>query len=178
MSLIHQALERANMAFRPATENHKEDLTSPPETAVHKDENLQLEAFEKKIEHQKKRASYLNPRSVMMALILGAVIGGIGAMSNSLRHFDSEKKEVSNSDSLLSVQKDLPELKTPTKPVSQESSGFVLNGITTSGGERMALINNQIVTAGMLLQGNILVKNISTRHVILEDRGKEFTISL
>ena len=53
-----------------------------------------------------------------------------------------------------------------------------LSGITVSGDERFALINNEVVGVGDRLPGNAVVRQIGSRIVILESQGKKIKLSL
>lgn len=55
---------------------------------------------------------------------------------------------------------------------------FVLTGITDSGNDKLALINNQVVGIGDRLQEKAFVKEIHGRTVVLEYNNKEIKISL
>lgn len=55
---------------------------------------------------------------------------------------------------------------------------LTLTGITVSGDERLALINNQVVGVGDFIREKARVKEIRERSVILEFQGKEFRLTL
>ena len=55
---------------------------------------------------------------------------------------------------------------------------FSLTGITTSGTERLALINNQVVGVGDRIGEKAIVKEIQERRVILEFQGREVQLKL
>ncbi len=61
-------------------------------------------------------------------------------------------------------------------PAAPESRPFVLNGIFFSGEEGYALINNQVVKAGDLVNG-ALVKSISQEAVELDSEGEVIKLS-
>ena len=55
---------------------------------------------------------------------------------------------------------------------------FKLSGITISGGQTLALVNNQVVAEGDRLKENAIVKKIADGTVTLEYNGKEFDLTL
>ncbi len=55
---------------------------------------------------------------------------------------------------------------------------FRLTGITSRGGEAMALINGQVVAVGDSLPGKAVVKSIGDGAVLLEVRGKQVRLEL
>jgi hypothetical protein len=55
---------------------------------------------------------------------------------------------------------------------------FTLTGITISGDQRLALINDQVVAVGDRVGENTFVKEIQERRVILEFQGREVKLAL
>ena len=58
------------------------------------------------------------------------------------------------------------------------TSLFTLSGITFSGGQPLALVNNQVVAVGDRLKENAVVKVIQAEQVILDYQGKEVVLSM
>ena len=165
MSLIQQALERANKNFYTMAFDTKS--VRP----IREQEEEQFGAIEKIIEKDKNQKQVLTiSKWIFMGICAGAVLGGMVAVWHNMNHFQpAETTSISEIVSPIAPSKASEKSKTPK---------FSLSGITASGGQRMALINNEIVTAGMILKGDVQVKKILARAVILEDRGKEITLSL
>ena len=69
-----------------------------------------------------------------------------------------------------------PPLRAPKRLA--RTSGFVLTGITSSGEERLALINGQVARVGDLLNGQVLVTDIQERGVTLRSGSKESKLNL
>ncbi len=55
---------------------------------------------------------------------------------------------------------------------------YTLSGITSSDGQKLALINNQVFSTGSYVDGVAFLKEIATKHVILVIKGQEVRISL
>ena len=55
---------------------------------------------------------------------------------------------------------------------------FLLTGITESGNEKLALINNQVVGVNNTLKENAIVKDIQEKSVLLYFRGREIKLTL
>ena len=78
----------------------------------------------------------------------------------------------------------VPEVQAESKSLSQSENivpsvpGFKLSGITTSGGKRLALINNGIFAEGDPINGNTIVQEIQTRRVILMQGSREVILDM
>lgn len=69
----------------------------------------------------------------------------------------------------------------PTTPVfakTKSKNRFQLSGITFSGSDRLALVNNQVLGVGDKLPEGAVVKSISTDAVLLEFQGKNIELTL
>jgi hypothetical protein len=56
--------------------------------------------------------------------------------------------------------------------------GFRLSGITNLGDMPRAIINDRIVMAGDAVSGNVTVKEIRAKEVILDDGGKDLVLKM
>lgn len=163
MSLIQQALERANerahtAAFEQASVSKNSGREQAPSASF----------FRKGRFYWGRK---VNPRKVVFGICMAALIAGGAAIYFSMNHFEAASPpsaEASSSLPGLSVKPGLP----------KGNSKWVLNGITSAGSERLALINNQIVSVGDRLKENAVVKMILSRSVVLENQGKEVMLSL
>ena len=62
--------------------------------------------------------------------------------------------------------------------ILSQTPEFLLTGITSSGAERLALINGQVVGVGDRLKEKALVKDIREQSVTLDYSGKRIKLSL
>jgi hypothetical protein len=63
----------------------------------------------------------------------------------------------------------------PRHPISQIQ--FVLTGVTSSEGNLLALINDQVVAVGDKLQEGAVVKSIADKKAVLVYQGREITLN-
>ncbi|MBI3316374.1 MAG: hypothetical protein HYZ85_00015 [Candidatus Omnitrophica bacterium] len=62
-------------------------------------------------------------------------------------------------------------------PGNVSSRAFVLSGVTTQGGGQYAIINNQVVGIGKVVDGAVL-EEITSHQVTLNLRGKKISLAL
>lgn len=80
---------------------------------------------------------------------------------------------------LREVSKPMPALRMPSLvPEISFLPKLSLTGITVSGDEKLALINNQVVGVGDFLREQARVKEIRERSVVLEFQGRELRLTL
>lgn len=161
MSLIQEALEKAGKVEEPPTEPRPE---------------IRVPKF--KFEWEKKDDTVRFKIAAGVLALFPAVLGVGLFVARIVRTPPSfPAKVIKNS--------------APSRPASQvevTSKGFMpalsslprfeLTGIMTSGGQNLALINDQVVAAGDHLRGKAVVKEINEKNVVLELQGKEIKLSL
>lgn len=159
MSLIQEALEKAG---RTAEEGRSVAATPPPAADSRPPTGLAA-----------------NPKrnSQTLILVAGVIVFLTGLiayhlLSTWVEHSSLKKDE--GKALLPFVEARVPSLVPDLSPLPK----FVLTGITASGKERLALINNQVVRVGDPIGENAFVKEIQERRVILEFRGREVKLTL
>lgn len=66
----------------------------------------------------------------------------------------------------------------PVRSFYDSKPMFKLSGITTSGGEPLALVNNQVVGIGDLLKENATVRDIQNGRVVLAYNGNDVILTM
>ena len=180
MSLIQQALERAqeNPYTKAVEAAEEEKRQNPPPPKVMEvpasqpqpvEEEVQLRTLEKKIKRLKKIPSSRFSLWVIGGICLAALTAGVFGIHAWMRSSSpAESKEVSP----FYLSQDI-------LPKKGKSFSLKLTGITSSGGVRYALINNQVVSIGdMLKKENAVVKDILPRSAVVDQGGRLITLSL
>lgn len=179
MSLIQQALEKTEQIAREA------DV----ERAVRAVQNTQVEVPE--IRERRKSGRFF---SIMMVLGFGALFFLSQYMlAGLIRRLPQKESRVN------ALQNEALPVKT-IEPVIRKSGPqnlpadftkrvgplefpslkpkFKLSGITISGGQPLALINNQVAAVGDTLKENVIVKKIDGQSVTIEQNGKEISLTM
>ena len=164
MSLIQEALEKAGRSPVAVIEE------------VHENKEIPIVAGWQKSKSTAEPSPYLSKIRIMITGILiffsgFAIFQFVGSRLNL---FPSGKVQMAVSSSLPQHS---PISSLLNGPLSWRPS-FVLTGVTSSGGEYMALINNQVVQIGDRLREDALVKTIGKEEVTLDFQGKEIKLSL
>lgn len=158
MSLIHEALEKLDRGKRERGKNPApEILTSAPFTPA---EGISSEK-------ESARTIYWIGGAVVFLFVLGMVCLLVSSLKSTLPQTDSLSSPPASSSSVPRPY--------PTPPSTQAL--FSLTGITQSGTDLTAIINNELVRVGDWVSG-AQVKSIQDRKVSLEFRGQEITLRL
>lgn len=167
MSLIHEALEKLEQEKRgkgknPAPEILAETLPSPSE-GISPDPNKEKKSLE-----ENSKTIYWIGGAVVFLFVLGLVYLLVGSL----------KSAAPKRGSLAPSPSPVP-LNSLTHSVESPSTQglFSLTGITQSGSELTAIVNNELVRVGDSVSG-ARVKEIKDREVSLEFRGQEIILSL
>ncbi len=152
MSLIHEALEKL--------EQQKSGRKKEPIA-----ESVLPVFSEKKPSEENSKVIYWIGGAVILFFVLGIVYLSAGSLESQLPKTDALPP-------LSSSENSVP----PPTPVSKQGL-FSLTGITQSGTELSAIINNELVREGDWVNG-ARVKSIQSQEVSLEFRGQEINLSL
>lgn len=200
MSLLQDALERAGRISVPEKAREKKTKDATPVTPAKPDPEISETALVDRVEQEKKkelaeeekgferlkkfiskqieakRLEWQNPEIQSRSVLAGGVLAFLAALwllfVLSSRHSSSVKKqEHFRIKSTVSVN--------PASLVSFNTvPEFRLTGITSSAGERLAVLNDQVVAAGDLLPEKARVKEIQDHSVLLDFHGREIKLTL
>jgi len=169
MSIIHDALKKTKDSIQPPQDNPPE--TPSPEVAA---------VLKKKRTANRIKWFIFYLLAVAISLYMGNIPFNLaGKEKNLLKNhtlaWPAAKKQVKTK---TSQEKDASVLKKVTlvPDAKKEADALVLNGIFFSGEEGYALINNQIVKAGEVVNG-ATVREINKEDVTLEAKGETFKLS-
>lgn len=158
MSLIQEALEKANKPKLPENSFELPAFTPPAEKKNHAS-RVSLPQIKIHI-----------PKKVLvragMAISAILLFWGIAFILNRA---GKSSVMVTGVPSVISQSSVIP---TPVVPK------FVLTGVTYSGKDRLALINDQVVGVGDRLQEKAFVKEIGEKYVVLDYERKEIKLTL
>lgn len=175
MSLIQAALEKSMQSIKekrrmkpnpPSFNQSSAPLISAPKP---KEPVIPLAAARKKT----------NPLPGFLFLVFSAALAG--SLFYMMTHRGKKPAmELAVSSAAMTSSPAMQVVKSfiPEKKYDEILPRYVLSGITMVEGERLALINNQIVRAGDILSGNAVVKEILSKSVILSARNKEVRLSI
>ena len=188
MSLIQEALEKTGrlpqsigVQYPRAKEPKLKPQRlgpPPPKPAAPREEKVQEERVRVRFQRRPdSRLKQILPKAwigvfagfILLALLWGSyfVFIGVGespagpSKGTMVHEVQAESKSLSQSGNIV-----------PSVP------GFKLSGITTSGGKRLALINNGIFAKGDPINGNTIVQEIQTRRVILMQGSREVILDM
>jgi hypothetical protein len=161
MSLIQQALEKTNRVQETRTAN-------PPPAPKMYDSDPMGAALEQEItrvqqSHAKRQRLYWK---VFLGVLLVCLMAGLSYMG--IRSSPPQTKISSNAVTV-----------TPHAPLKIFSGTlYRLTGITSMNGKSMAVINEEIVSVGDSLSGEVIVKAIGNGEVRLDVQGREIKLTL
>ncbi|MSR77744.1 MAG: hypothetical protein EXS63_05905 [Candidatus Omnitrophica bacterium] len=176
MSLIQQALERAGQT--PHTTALERERVAVAGQKARAEEEAGLQVLEKKIKTQEiaQKQQRFILKGVFIFVCLAAILGGVSGIYFWIRSYSAASPAISDVMSASVLSPMIP-LVAPTK--AAKPTKLSLTGITSSGGVRYALINNEVVTIGdMLKRENVVIKDIYERSVVVEQNGRPMTLSL
>ena len=167
MSLIHEALEKLEQekrgkAKKPVPEILAETLSSPS-GGISSDLNQEKKSLE-----ESPKTIYWIGGAVVFLFVLGMVY----LLAGSLKSVVPKTGFVAPSSSPTPLNSLTPSVGSPST-----QGLFSLTGITQSGSELTAIVNNELVRVGDWVSG-ARVKEIKDREVSLEFRGQEIILSL
>lgn len=166
MSLIQEALEKAGRSVEI-----EEAPTRP--SAVKQSSQMTTTVSQPSVSHLATRRR----NSQIPILIFGILIflGGLIAY-HFLASWAQHSSPTKDGGKALrsSVEAHMPSIVPNLTPQGK----FTLTGITISGDQRLALINDQVVAVGDRVGEKAFVKEIQERRVILEFQGREVKLAL
>ena len=170
MSLIQEALDKAAKARMPTETPAPPKKLTPAIT-----ESLEIE---EKIVKRYSRPKFerVSVKSVAAGtagrIILAAAIAGVIVLAIFLLW---SKRPKNAAPVMMAGISSIPQM--PQSPM-MNAPKFVLSGITESGTQKLAVINNQVVGTGDRLREKAFVKEIRATSVILDLSGREIKLSL
>lgn len=172
MSLIQEALDKAaKVRTMPASE-----APAPPK-AVSPAVRESLDIEEKIVKRfSRPKFERVSVKSVAAGkagkIILAAALGG--GLALALFLFWSNRPK-NTAPVMMAGVSSIPQM---PQAARENAAKFVLSGITESGTEKLAVINNQVVGTGDRLKEKAFVKEIRETYVILDQGGREIRLSL
>lgn len=184
MSLIQSALEKANRSVggnaAAAAPVHKTSTkpAAPIKTPVIP-KQITRPVLEKKedagtLPNAPKKLRFKYPGLVFSGIILLAVLGVFAG----LYLIFSQPPAINKSSNAITSQTAPLKTQSPVFAKPKNKSRFQLSGITFSGSDRLALVNNQVLGVGDKLSEGAMVKSIADDSVILEFEGKTIELLL
>ena len=160
---LRARLELPNPQVRPVSRAAR---ATPSELPVQKRKPLMAAALEEKSGGSSKAVFFLWSGLIAVVVlsacyILIMEVRALSSGGEASRQNKNEKAVVRE------VVSPFAEATLQTAHSSVAGISFHLSGITSSGGEMLALINNQIVTVGDILRENAMVKEINPQDVLL-----------
>lgn len=161
MSLIQEALEKA-------AKHRHEPLSVTDITPSFEQVLKTIPAAERKEAGEFRRRRTDDRRNVILpaALTLMVIAGA------ALFFMFGKKKDAAPI--LMSGVSSIPQINQPVLTAPK----FLLTGVTESNGQKLALINNQVVATGDRLKEKAFVKTINDESVVLDYQGREIKLSL